>query len=110
MAFLPFVGGAGSWEMILFAVIALLLFGKRLPEVARSAGRGLIEFKRGMQGIQDDLSSAGTTDYSHSSTSIEDTGGSRPAVEDDNEPVSEPGFEPPEDVPPEEQLTAGNPS
>jgi sec-independent protein translocase protein TatB len=39
--------GIGGWEMILIMVVALLVFGpKRLPELARSLGRGLAEFRR----------------------------------------------------------------
>ena len=33
-------------ELVVIMIVALLLFGKRLPEVARSLGRGLAEFRR----------------------------------------------------------------
>ena len=49
--------GIGPPEMLLFGMIALLLFGKRLPEVARSLGQGLTEFKKGMRGVEDDFRS-----------------------------------------------------
>ncbi|TVQ63529.1 MAG: twin-arginine translocase TatA/TatE family subunit [Phycisphaerales bacterium] len=42
-------------EWIVIGVIALLLFGKRLPEVARSVGRGIVEFKKGVKGIEDEI-------------------------------------------------------
>ena len=45
-------------ELIIVLVIALLLFGKRLPEVARSLGKGVVEFKRGVRGIEDDIEHA----------------------------------------------------
>ncbi len=45
----------GPMEMIIIAGIALMLFGKRLPEVARSLGKGIVEFKKGVRGIEDDL-------------------------------------------------------
>ena len=35
--------------------IAVLLFGKRLPEVGRSLGKGIVEFKKGLNGVADDL-------------------------------------------------------
>ena len=50
--------GVGNTELIVLGIIALLLFGKRLPEVARSLGKGLTEFKRGMRGIEDEMHGA----------------------------------------------------
>jgi len=46
-------------ELIIIMVIALLLFGKRLPEVARSMGKGVVEFKKGLKGIEDDMDQRG---------------------------------------------------
>ena len=45
----------GGWEWILIAIVALLIFGKRLPSVMRSLGRGVVEFKKGIRGIEDDI-------------------------------------------------------
>lgn len=45
----------GWMEMAIIGVIALLLFGKRLPEVMRSLGKGIVEFKKGVKGIEDDV-------------------------------------------------------
>ncbi len=48
--------GFGSpihWFFI--AVVLLLLFGNRLPSVMRSLGQGVVEFKKGLQGIEDDV-------------------------------------------------------
>jgi len=44
----------GPLELIIFAVVVLLLFGNRLPSVMRSLGQGMVEFKKGVQGIEDD--------------------------------------------------------
>ncbi|MBX9736833.1 MAG: twin-arginine translocase TatA/TatE family subunit [Phycisphaerales bacterium] len=48
MATLAFIGNIGFAEWIIIAVVMLLIFGKRLPEVGRSIGKGLTEFKRGL--------------------------------------------------------------
>ena len=42
-------------HLLLILVVALLVLGpKRLPEVGRSLGRGLRDFRHGLQGVQDD--------------------------------------------------------
>jgi sec-independent protein translocase protein TatA len=55
LAFLPSLGPP---EMIVVGVIAVLLFGKRLPEVGRSLGKGIVEFKKGIRGIEDEFLSS----------------------------------------------------
>lgn len=50
----------GPMEMMVVMIVAVLLFGKRLPEVGRSLGKGIIEFKKGIRGIEDDFDAATT--------------------------------------------------
>jgi sec-independent protein translocase protein TatA len=45
----------GLPEMVMIMMLAVLLFGKRLPEVGRSLGKGLVEFKKGLRGFEDNL-------------------------------------------------------
>ena len=45
--------GIGTTELIVIAIIVLVLFGTRLPKVMRSLGQGVVEFKKGVQGIED---------------------------------------------------------
>jgi sec-independent protein translocase protein TatA len=52
LAFLSMPGGMEWW---IIGVIGLLLFGKRLPEVGRSLGAGIVEFKRGLKGVTSDI-------------------------------------------------------
>ncbi len=42
-------------EMLVIGGLAVLLFGKRLPEVGRSLGRSVVEFKKGLRGVEDEL-------------------------------------------------------
>ncbi len=45
-----FIGMPGGVEWIVIGLIALLLFGKRLPGIARSLGQAMTEFKTGLAG------------------------------------------------------------
>lgn len=52
-------GGLSAWHWLVVLIVALLLFGNRLPEVARSMGKAVMEFKRGLRDMQDGMN---TTD------------------------------------------------
>jgi sec-independent protein translocase protein TatA len=45
--------GMGPMELLIVLVVALLLFGNRLPSVARSLGRSMVEFKKGMNEVDE---------------------------------------------------------
>jgi sec-independent protein translocase protein TatA len=45
----------GLTEWIIIGALGLLFFGKRLPEVGKSLGKGIVEFKKGLKGIEDDV-------------------------------------------------------
>lgn len=92
MTVLAFIGAPGPMEMAIIGIIALLLFGKRLPEVARSMGKGLVEFKKGIAGVEDEVNrSVYSSEPSASS--------SRPLPPEEREEVTAPKFEPPESAP-----------
>lgn len=84
-----FPGGIGMYELIVFAVIAVILFGSRLPEVARNVGRTYSQFRKSLSDIQasfkidESTNSSSTSDPSYSDR-----------YDDYDEPVA-PKFEPP---------------
>ena len=45
----------GHWEWFVILLIAVLLFGSRLPKVMRSLGRSAVEFKRGLKEVEEDV-------------------------------------------------------
>ena len=52
---IPMFGSLGAQEILLLIVLGVLLFGKRLPEIGRSLGKTVIEFKKGIAGIEDQI-------------------------------------------------------
>ncbi len=51
----------GPMELVIIGALMLLLFGNRLPNVMRSLGRSVVEFKKGVNGIEDDINDAVNT-------------------------------------------------
>ncbi len=54
-AILAMFGLPGGTEWIVIGVVALLIFGRRLPDVARSVGKSIVEFKKGLRDVKDDI-------------------------------------------------------
>ncbi len=52
---LAMFGLPGGTEWIIIGVVALLIFGRRLPDVARSVGKSIVEFKRGLRDVKDEI-------------------------------------------------------
>ena len=77
-------------EMIIVGVIAVLLFGSRLPSVARSLGKSFVEFKKGVRGIEDEVRDASYREPAQVTHS--DMAG-------ESEPPAAPRFEPPTEPP-----------
>jgi sec-independent protein translocase protein TatA len=75
--------------MLIVGAIAVLLFGERLPEVARSVGKGLMEFKKGVRSIQDEVEGAINSAATSTTTAVHHE---EPV---DREEATAPKFEPP---------------
>ena len=52
---LAFFNLPGGMEWVVILVVGLLLFGRRMPEVARSLGKSIVEFKKGIREVRDDI-------------------------------------------------------
>ncbi len=89
---LAFISMPGPMEMVFILGIGVLLFGKRLPEVGRSLGKGIMEFKKGIQGIEAEFTSAASTTSTAKSTRTQ-------AKADDYVEATAPKFEPPTSEP-----------
>lgn len=48
-------GIPGGWEWIIVLIIALLVFGKKIPTTMRSIGRSVVEFKKGLKGVKNEV-------------------------------------------------------
>ncbi len=60
----------GAPEIIVLMIIGVLLFGRRLPEVGRYLGKGIVEFKKGIKGLEDEVDS-GPAQLRHEQTTSE---------------------------------------
>jgi sec-independent protein translocase protein TatA len=82
------LGGIGYQELLVVGVVAILLFGKKLPDVARTWGNSYRDLRRSLN----DIKSSFSADHYESPKS------KRPAVEfDDRVSDSSPRFVPPSD-------------
>lgn len=71
---IPCIFNLGTGEIIIILVVVLLLFGaRRIPELARSMGRGVNSFRQGLNEVSDQIKSADTPDSTDTKTK-EDTG------------------------------------
>jgi sec-independent protein translocase protein TatA len=61
------MGGLSPFHWLVVAVIVLLLFGNRLPQVMRSLGQGVVEFKKGLQGVEDEIKNSTSSRIEESS-------------------------------------------
>lgn len=94
--------GMGMQELMIIGVVAVLLFGKRLPEVAKSLGQSYSQFRKGLNDLQSSIN------YSDSYTAPKSKPSSRSAYDDDYDEPTTPKFEPPPSAPTVESVPTGD--
>lgn len=47
--------GIGPMELIVIGVVGVVIFGKKLPTIARSVGSSFVEFRKGLTGVDDEI-------------------------------------------------------
>jgi sec-independent protein translocase protein TatA len=52
------MGGLSLFHWMIVLLVALLIFGNRLPSVMRSLGQGIVEFKKGLADVKDEATKA----------------------------------------------------
>ena len=93
--------GMGMQEMMIIGVVAVLLFGKRLPEVAKSLGQSYSQFRKGLNDLHSSI------DYSSSYTPPKPSSRSSYDDYDDYDEPTAPKFEPPPSEPKVESAPTG---
>ena len=95
--------GLGFQELMIVGIVAVLLFGKRLPEVAKSLRQSYSQFRKGLNDLQS------TIDYSDSYKPPKSTPSSRNSYDDydDYDEPTAPKFEPPPSEPKVEAAPTG---
>ena len=59
--------GLGMSELVIIGIVGVLLFGGKLPEIAKAAGRGVKEFQKGFRELKEDVEKSDQDDDSQSS-------------------------------------------
>ena len=87
---LALFGTIGWQELLIIGVIMLVLFGRRLPEVGRSLGQGIVQFKKGLRDIEDEVERGARDDErgGHGRGSYDRTG-PKPLAESEDRRVSQ---------------------
>ena len=50
------IGGLGTGEIVIIAIVVLLFFGgKKIPELMKGLGKGVKNFKDGVKGLEEDI-------------------------------------------------------
>ncbi len=87
--------GIGYAEMLLIAMVAVVLFGSKLPEVARSVGMSYTQFRKGLNDVQTSIKSELDKELDEVKKIPQELETAYNEVDDDD---SGPSYDPPEGI------------
>ena len=93
--------GLGWGELVVIGIIAVLLFGRKLPDMAKYLGKSVIEFKKGMHGLE-----GGFDDVANPAVASPTSSAAEPVRPPQRVAPAAPKFD---DAPPSTQVTANPP-
>ena len=79
MSALGFLGMPSGAEWFVVLIVALLLFGSRLPSVMRSLGKSVTEFKKGLHEVEDEIAKVADEEEAPSGPSGDDSSAPPPS-------------------------------
>ncbi len=91
-----FPGGIGSAELILIAIVAVVLFGSKLPEVARSVGQSYSQFRKGLNEIQTSIKDELDRELDEVKRIPQDLEDAMNSEDEDDDEGGGPDYDPPE--------------
>jgi sec-independent protein translocase protein TatA len=59
------------WEIMILLGLGVLLFGRKLPDVGKYLGKGIVEFKKGLKGLEDEIDTNATAAPRHDPAALE---------------------------------------
>ena len=65
------LGWLSPMEIIMILGLGVLLFGRKLPEVGKYLGKGIVEFKKGLKGLEDEVETASAHAPRHEPAALE---------------------------------------
>src|SRR3954469_11128926 len=63
--------GLGGMEWVILLGLGVLLFGRKLPEVGKYLGKGIVEFKKGLKGLEDEVDTSAAMAPRHDTPALE---------------------------------------
>jgi Tat protein translocase TatB subunit len=107
--------GIGGWELVVILILGLIVLGPtKLPEIAKSLGKGLASLRRSVDQVKQDIDIKGLTEEISEEVGLDELKQSvdvrseiRKAISELEEPLDEPGIEASKTTAPDNEIPKG---